>query len=116
MPTLRVRPQRTPYHARQVARFVAIAFTAANMLANRAEQDAALDVMGNPALLVNTPDGREFLITVTEVEASRPLEETLSNCAVCGRLVELHPEGWLHDHTADGSFSAELCPGSGASA
>jgi hypothetical protein len=36
------------------------------------------------------------------------------HCDHCGRLVEVHLEGWFYDHTRNGEMDDELCPGSGA--
>lgn len=66
-PELRVRPQQTPFRARQVARFIAIAFCAANMLEDRRDQNRALSADHRPSLHVSTPDGRQFRISVEEI-------------------------------------------------
>lgn len=66
MSDLKIRPQSKPFHARQVARLLAVALTKAGWLA-AAQQDEALSVDGQPVMSLTTPDGREFLITVTEV-------------------------------------------------
>jgi hypothetical protein len=65
MANLHIRKQGKAFHARQIARLIAVAWTEIGWL-DRAEQDEAMSGEGLPALMVTTPDGREFLITVEE--------------------------------------------------
>lgn len=65
MANLKIRKQGKPFHARQIARLVAVAFTQLGWM-DQASQDEAMSGEGLPALMITTPDGREFLITVEE--------------------------------------------------
>lgn len=66
MSDLKIRPQKVPFHARQVARLLAVALTKAGWLA-AAQQDEAMSVDGQPVMSLTTPDGHEFLVYVEQV-------------------------------------------------
>jgi hypothetical protein len=63
---LKIRPQKVPFHARQVTRLLAVALTKAGWLPQD-RQDEVMSGDGLPAMLITTPDGREFLVTVEQV-------------------------------------------------
>jgi hypothetical protein len=66
MANLKVAPQRVPFHSRQIARLIAVAFVKAGWL-DPHQQNEALSDDHLPALSLVTPDGREFLITVEKI-------------------------------------------------
>jgi hypothetical protein len=67
MPELHVKPQSKPFTARQVARLISISLRVSEWLSGQEAEDAMAERPA-PALMVTTPDGREFLITVEEIK------------------------------------------------
>lgn len=67
MAQLHIREQSKPFHARQITRLLGQALYLAGWL-TRQEVEDSMEADDQPKLLVSTPDGREFLVTVEPVE------------------------------------------------